>query len=192
MKTNLIWNLIAGTGLLIALTRLTQYGYGKVTAASAAAAPGAPAVAVSAGAAEGDARRRAEHGRYLVRTAGCNDCHTPGFMQQGEKVPESEWLTGVPLGWRGPWGTSYASNLRLHVAAFPDAATWIAMVRSRNGLPPMPWPSLHAMTDADLGDVFAYIRSLEPKGAAMPTTVPPGEMPVTPYLNMEPVMPLAR
>jgi mono/diheme cytochrome c family protein len=128
-------------------------------------------------------------GRYLVKTSGCNDCHTPRFMELGEKVPESEWLTGVPLGWRGPWGTSYPSNLRRHVAAFKDADLWISMVRARNGLPPMPWPSLHAMTDEDLRAVHAYISSLEVKGDVMPPPVPPSQEPKTPYLNLKPVMP---
>lgn len=132
-----------------------------------------------------------ERGRYLVRIAGCNDCHTPRFMELGEKVPEGEWLTGVPVGWKGPWGTSYASNLRRHLQAYSDAGTWIAMVRSRNGLPPMPWPSLHAMTDDDLRAIHAYIRSLEVTGEVMPPPVPPDQTPATPYLNLEPVMPAA-
>ncbi len=130
-----------------------------------------------------------EHGRYLIRTGGCNDCHTPRFMELGEKVPETEWLTGVPVGWRGPWGTSYASNLRQHIAAFKDAGVWIGMVRNRGGLPPMPWASLHAMTDGDLRDVYAYISSLEVKGGATPHPVPPDQEPATPYLDLKPVMP---
>jgi mono/diheme cytochrome c family protein len=51
-------------------------------------------------------------GRYIVKIAGCNDCHTPGYFQTGGKVPEKEWLVGDKLGWRGPWGTTYPSNLR--------------------------------------------------------------------------------
>ena len=129
-------------------------------------------------------------GRYLVKTSGCNDCHTPKFMELGEKVPESEWLTGTALGWRGPWGTSYPSNLRRHIAAYKDVDLWISMVRSRNGLPPMPWPSLHAMTDEDLRAVHAYVSSLEVKGDFMPAPVPPHKEPITPYLNLEPVMPV--
>jgi mono/diheme cytochrome c family protein len=46
------------------------------------------------------------HGRYLVQTSGCNDCHTPGYMQHDGKVPEAEWLTGDAMGWQGPWGTT--------------------------------------------------------------------------------------
>ena len=46
----------------------------------------------------------ANRGRYLVVTAGCNDCHTPGYPQAGGKIDEKLWLTGDKLGWRGPWG----------------------------------------------------------------------------------------
>ena len=54
-------------------------------------------------------------GRYLITIAGCNDCHTPNYPQSGGKTPEKEWLTGDALGWRGPWGTTYAPNLRLSI-----------------------------------------------------------------------------
>ena len=53
--------------------------------------------------------------RYLITIAGCNDCHTPNYPQSGGKTPEKEWLTGDALGWRGPWGTTYAPNLRLSI-----------------------------------------------------------------------------
>ena len=33
-------------------------------------------------------------------------------MQKGPAVPLQEWLTGVPVGFQGPWGTTYAANLR--------------------------------------------------------------------------------
>src|SRR3982751_5765664 len=52
-------------------------------------------------------------GKYLVQTSGCNDCHTAGYAQSGGNVPESEWLKGDMVGWRGAWGTTYPSNLRL-------------------------------------------------------------------------------
>src|SRR5690606_30055477 len=39
-----------------------------------------------------------EAGRYYVVVAGCNDCHTPGFMENADGVPEAQWLTGMPVG----------------------------------------------------------------------------------------------
>ena len=124
-------------------------------------------------------------GRYLIRSAGCNDCHTPGWMQNGGQTPEDQWLTGVPVGWRGPWGTTYASNLRRFVRPFTEAQ-FIHLVRTRNSRPPMPWMSLHAMSDKDLGSIYRYIRSLPVVGDEMPDYVPPDQEPRTPFLNMAP------
>lgn len=78
---------------------------------------------------------RIERGAHLVRTMGCNDCHTPWKM--GAKGPEpdmSRALTGHPAdfvvpppppasgpwvghvaatntAWAGPWGVSFTANL---------------------------------------------------------------------------------
>ncbi len=124
-------------------------------------------------------------GRYLVMVGGCNDCHTPGFMQKGDAVPESLWLTGNPVGWRGPWGTTYSSNLRQFVKDM-DEDTWVKVVRERNSRPPMPWASLHAMDDRDLRSTFRYVKSLQPLGDPTPQFVPPNAEPQTPYLDMTP------
>jgi mono/diheme cytochrome c family protein len=55
-----------------------------------------------------------KRGRYLVQIGGCNDCHTAHYPEKGGKVPEAQWLTGDALGWQGPWGTTYPTNLRLY------------------------------------------------------------------------------
>jgi mono/diheme cytochrome c family protein len=91
---------------------------------------GRPDPAARAGAAD-----RVSHGEYLVRTGGCNDCHTP--WKVGDNGPEpdmSRMLMGHPAGlvakdpaglaapwigsanptmtsWSGPWGRSYTANL---------------------------------------------------------------------------------
>jgi hypothetical protein len=81
-------------------------------------------------------RSHADLGAYLVRTMGCNDCHTP--WQMGPKGPEPDMtraLTGHPAdmvmppaptlpegpwigivaatntAWAGPWGVSFTANL---------------------------------------------------------------------------------
>ena len=127
-------------------------------------------------------------GRYIVRTSGCNDCHTPGFMVLGEKVPEDQWLIGNPIGFRGPWGTTYPQNLRRFVQPFtPDQ--FVEVVRKRNSRPPMPWSQLHAMSDADLKAVYAYLKSLgRQHGLAQPAHdfVPPDAEPKTPFILMVP------
>jgi mono/diheme cytochrome c family protein len=129
-------------------------------------------------------------GRHLVRIGGCNDCHTPGFMQQGEAVPESQWLIGVPLGFKGPWGTTYAPNLRTKAFALSEAQ-WTTFVKNHTGRPPMPWTATHAMSDADRRNLYLYLRSLGPSDNAVPDGLDPGQTPATPYLVFEPVMPTA-
>ena len=93
----------------------------------------------------------AARGRYLVAIGGCNDCHTPGFAQQGEAIPEQDRLIGAALGFSGPWGVSYPSNLRLsaHQASEEE---WLGKAR-RNGLPPMPWTAMQAMNRDDLAAI---------------------------------------
>lgn len=127
-------------------------------------------------------------GRYLVKVTGCNDCHTPGWEESGGSVPEATWLTGLPVGFRGPWGTTYPSNLRFFVRSF-TADTWVAVLRARTVRPPMPWVSLHAMSDADLRAVYEYIKSLGPAGQPTPAYVPPNEEPKTPFILFVPQMP---
>src|SRR5574340_185359 len=124
------------------------------------------------------------HGRYLVQISGCNDCHTAGFMQTGGKVAEAEWLTGSTMGWQGPWGTTYPSNLRLLVQQMDEQA-WLDRARQPMR-PPMPALSLQAMSDDDLRAIYRYLRSLGPKGEPVPPYVPPGSKLATPYLDLNP------
>ena len=81
------------------------------------------------------ASARVAHGEYLVKTGGCNDCHTPWKMGDNGPEPDmSKMLMGHPAGlvakdpaglklpwigsasptmtsWSGPWGRSYTANL---------------------------------------------------------------------------------
>ena len=129
-------------------------------------------------------------GRYLILTGGCNDCHTPNYPQTGGRVPESEWLKGNGTGFMGPWGTTYPHNLRRTVAGMTEDA-WVEMLNTREGLPPMPWPSVRAMAETDKRAVYRYIKSLPLDGDPAPAALPPGQTPTTPYENMMPVTPRA-
>lgn len=82
----------------------------------------------------------------------------------------------------GPWGISYAANLT------PDNDTGIGLWEEkhfigalRNGkhmgegrpiLPPMPWPMIGQMNDADMKAVFAYLKSIPPIKNRVPSPVP--------------------
>ena len=123
-------------------------------------------------------------GKYLVTIGGCNDCHTPGYMEKGPAVPENQWLTGVPVGFQGPWGTTYPANLRLVVKDMTEAQ-WVQHARQER-MRPMPWFNLARMTDADLKAVYAYIRSLGAPGERAPAYVAPGGKVNTPYFVFVP------
>ena len=121
-----------------------------------------------------------ERGRYLARIAGCNDCHTEGYLLSEGKVPEAQWLTGASLGWRGPWGTTYGANLRLLFSTLSEQQ-WLTLARNLKTRPPMPWFTLNIMEDGDLRALYHLIHSLGPAGTPAPAYVPPGQEPSTPY-----------
>ena len=141
-------------------------------------------IPLAAWAQDGGDAAEIRHGRYLIQTSGCNDCHTPGYMQKDGQVPETEWLTGDAMGWHGPWGTTYPANLR-QLFQQMDEKAWLARARQPMR-PPMPAPSLRAMSDADLRAIYRYVRSLGTKGQAVPAYVPPGGPVATPYLDLTP------
>lgn len=126
-----------------------------------------------------------ESGRYLVTIGQCNDCHTNGFMEKEGNIPEEDWLTGSPMGWQGPWGTTYPSNLRLRVQEWSEDV-WVATLKTRKALPPMPWTNVNKMSEEDMRSMYAYIKSLGPKGEHMPLAVAPGSIPETPFLSLFP------
>jgi hypothetical protein len=84
----------------------------------------------------------------------------------------------------GPWGTSFAANLTPDDTGIGNwtEAQFVKCIRegkskgldgSRMLLPPMPWPGIAKMTDADLSAVFAYLQSIPPVKNAVPNPMPP-------------------
>lgn len=129
-------------------------------------------------------------GRYLVQTAGCNDCHTAGYALAAGRIEEPKWLTGDSVGWRGDWGTTYPPNLRL-TAAKMTAAEFVTLARSPLR-PPMPFFNLRAMTDEDVQAIYAYLRHAGPAGEPAPAYVPPDRKPEGPYIQFPPLPPGAK
>jgi mono/diheme cytochrome c family protein len=127
-------------------------------------------------------KQQIDRGRYLVKIAGCNDCHTPGYIIKNGEVDEKLWLTGDKLGWSGPWGTTYAPNLRLLMTTMTQQQ-WVKHARTMTPRPPMPWFNVRAMTDADLRALYAFTRSLGPGGEPAPAFVPPGRKPSGPVVQ---------
>mgnify|MGYP000072116737 CR=1 FL=1 len=121
-----------------------------------------------------------DQGKYLVKIGGCNDCHTPGYLLFGGKTPQKLWLTGTSFGWKGPWGTTYPTNLRILVQGLTEKE-WIEMAKTLKTRPPMPWFTLNSMKDADLRAIYHFIRSMGPEGEPAPQYLPPDKEPTTPY-----------
>jgi mono/diheme cytochrome c family protein len=125
-------------------------------------------------------RQALERGRYLTQIGGCNDCHTPGYLLSEGNVDESRWLTGDRFGWRGPWGTTYAANLRLLLAGLTEDQ-WVLKARTLRARPPMPWYTLNQMAEEDLRALYRYVRHLGPAGQEAPAYLPVGQEPAPPF-----------
>ena len=122
-------------------------------------------------------------GEYLVRISGCNDCHTPGYIDHGGEVPTAQWLAGNVLRFTGPWGTTYPANLRLKVADMDDAA-WLKYTADLHTRPIMPDFAVRAMLEDDRRAIYRFIRSLGPGGNKAPDYLPPGKTPPLPYMQL--------
>ncbi len=116
--------------------------------------------AVQGGAvAQGDAKR----GAYLVKAAGCVGCHTEA------KKDATPYAGGRAL--KTPFGVFYGPNITPHPGAGLGRWSEADFVRAmRLGLrpdgehyfPAFPYPSFTRITDADLRDLWAYLRTLPP------------------------------
>ena len=158
---------------------------GLALAASAVSLASAGATAPNAGhsaASPAGKAAKIERGRYLVTVMGCGDCHTPGSFYGAPDM--NRQLAGSELGWRGPWGVTFARNLT------PDMETGLGywsedeIVKAiRTGvkndgkmlLPPMPWQDFSTLTDADAHAIAAYLMSLPAVKHKVMDTVPPGQ-----------------
>jgi mono/diheme cytochrome c family protein len=121
------------------------------------AAAGLFILALAFGAAAQDAKR----GEYVSKAAGCLGCHTE------EKKDAVSYAGGRAL--KTPFGTFYGPNLTPHreagLGAWSEADFVRAMREGRrpdgaNLFPAFPYPSFTRMSDADLKDLWAYLRSL--------------------------------
>lgn len=124
----------------------------------------------------------ADRGRYLLQIAGCNDCHTAGYLMAPDEVPESTWLLGDSLGWNGPWGTTFASNLRLTLPKLNEEQ-WLQLARNAAFRPPMPNHVLRIMEEDDLRSIHRFIKHLGEAGQPAPAALSPGQEPHGPVVR---------
>jgi mono/diheme cytochrome c family protein len=110
-----------------------------------------------------------KRGFYQVTIAHCMECHTPRVNGKSD--------FGNALGkggeeFKGPWGVSVSRNITSHrekgIGAWSDAEIKRAITQGvrKDGSPlkpPMGYPMYARMSDADLSDVVAYLRTLPPK-----------------------------
>lgn len=114
---------------------------------------------------------RIRYGEYLVTIGHCMECHSPrnakGMLQ----------LDRLGVGGRvfdGPWGQSVSRNLTPHGAGLKDwsdaqIATAVRDGVDRNGnpyRPPMGYEFYRNISDADIGAIVAYLRTLKPQAPA--------------------------
>jgi len=127
-------------------------------------------------------------GRYVATIGGCNDCHTAGFPQKNGQIPETDWLLRNPVGFGGPWGTSYPTNLRLSLSRMSEAQ-WVAYAKKLQARPPMPWFNLNKMSEAHLRAFYHFVKSLGAPYKPAPDALPPGAEPKTPFVVFVPQAP---
>lgn len=105
----------------------------------------------------GDAKR----GEYISKAAGCLGCHTE------EKKDAVPYAGGRAL--KTPFGTFYGPNITPHQTAgigkwneadFTKALRHGTRPDGANYFPAFPYPSFTGMTDADIRDLWAYLRTL--------------------------------
>jgi len=107
--------------------------------------------------AQGDAKR----GQYLAKVAGCVGCHT---QEKKDAVP---YAGGRAL--KTPFGTFYGPNITPHLQAGIGHWTEADFTRAmRHGerpdgahyFPAFPYPSFTLISDGDLRDLWAFLRTL--------------------------------
>jgi mono/diheme cytochrome c family protein len=117
---------------------------------------------------EADLKDKVKHGFYLASIGHCLECHTP--MERGQLK-----LDQIGKGGRefpGPWGVSTSRNITSSKTAgigdWTDAEIKAAITQGKRKdgsplKPPMGFGYYAKMTDSDLNDVIAWVRTLPPK-----------------------------
>jgi mono/diheme cytochrome c family protein len=120
-------------------------------------------LAAALGAAGAQSAADAKRGEYLVKAGGCVGCHTATAKDAVRFAGGRELKT--------PFGTFYGPNITPHPEAGIGRWTEADFMRAlREGTgpggfhyyPAFPYPSYTKITDADLRDLWAYLRTLPP------------------------------
>jgi mono/diheme cytochrome c family protein len=123
-------------------------------------------------------------GEYIIWVGRCNSCHTADLKTNvanwTETTPKDDWLMGGRKS-VGNYGTVYSANLRLTPQNYTEDE-FVKMMKTRSANPPMPWFALHQFNEKDLRSVYAFLKSMGPKGDPVTPFVPDpaGPPPATP------------
>ncbi len=127
-----------------------------------------------------------ERGLQVSIMGGCHDCHTQGYSETEGKIDPEKALKGSPVGWRGPWGTTYSSNLRIIADTYSEDG-FVRLLKTYRAKPPMPWYNFRAFPDSDMQSLYQYIKTLGALGERGPNTIlNPNKEPPTPYIQLAP------
>jgi hypothetical protein len=142
---------------------------------------------------------RLARGQHLVVHLGCRDCHTP-HDAHGQLVPGKDFQGGWEM--RGPWGRVVSANITPDPRLFMGQATRTEFIGRFRAFAPMavpdgapaarkghdtamPWLAMSGMTDADLGAIYDYLKTLPAGGGPVRSfpddrepPLPPGASPV--------------
>ena len=125
-------------------------------------------------------------GEYLTVVAGCQNCHTEGWVDKKGNVPSEDRMAGSTIGYSGPWGTTYSKNLRQIVQRHTEDE-WVDIMRTADhgeGKLPMPWHDAQKFSDKDLRAMFQYTKSLGPKPYRLPKNAAPGVKPTSSFIDL--------
>ena len=130
-----------------------------------------------------------DYGKWVSIVGGCNDCHTADYSEKAGVINPDTALKGNPVGYQGPWGTTYAMNLRILADGMTED-DWVKFLQTFTARPPMPFYNVRALDEVQMRSLHMYIASLGAPGAPAPDYVPPGGTPKFPYsVFAPPVMP---
>jgi mono/diheme cytochrome c family protein len=118
---------------------------------------------------DADLRDPVKHGFYLVTIGHCMECHTP---KVNDRLDFANGLGKGGQTFRGPFGESVSRNITSHrekgLGEWSDAEIKRAIAQGirKDGShlkPPMGFGWYARMTDADLSDIVAYLRTVPPR-----------------------------
>jgi hypothetical protein len=117
-------------------------------------------------------------GAYIAKMAVCADCHTPRD-DRGNRPPGMEFGGGTAMPFEGH-NTIFSANITPGVNGIPYYTEELFIEVMRTGKvkaraldPMMPTTYYRNMTDGDLKDLFAYLKSLAPVDHYVDNTLPP-------------------